>query len=365
MARPFATLILGLPLLVFSACGRKGPLEIPLGREPLAVEGLTAVQRGQVVYLEWTNPVKAVSGRLLAGLETVEIWVFDRGLPPGGGTFPSAEVEKKARLARRISKEEFGSFQGRSGAGESGLAFPFVFDQGPAGPKNLAFTLRVLDSAKRASGFAMPVAVEIRACPNPPIRVGVQVVADFIEVRWGPPDSNIDGPRPENVGGYAVYRFVRDGPKRKLALLPADEIRFEDRDFEFGKAYNYFVRAVAAGTEGAVESGDSQAAEIVPRDVFPPAAPAGLVALAGDDLVSLSWRPAKERDIDGYRVWRKEAGGPIFGALGGGLVRENTFTDRSAAKGVSYIYAVSAVDLTGNEGPKSEGAAAVAKGARP
>ncbi len=58
-------------------------------------------------------------------------------------------------------------------------------------------------------------------------------------------------------------------------------------------------------------------------------------------------------------------GGPAFGALGGGLVRENTFTDRSAAKGVSYIYAVSAVDLAGNEGSRSEEASVVAKGARP
>ena len=365
MARPFATLILGLPLLVFSACGRKGPLEIPLGREPMTVEGLTAVQRGQVVYLEWTNPAKAVSGHPLAGLETVEIWVFDRGLSPGGGALPSDEVEKKARLDRRIPKEEFGSFQGRSGGHESGMAFPFVFDPGPAGPKSLAFTLRVLDSAKRASGFTAPAAVEIRVCPNSPTRVGAQVFSDFIEVSWGPPDSNIDGTHLENAGGYAVYRYEGDGPPRKLTPSPLAGLTFEDRDFEFGRAYGYFVRAVAAGTEGAVESGDSHAAEIVPRDVFPPAAPAGLAVIAVDGLVSLSWRPAKERDLDGYRIWRKEAGGPVFDALGGGLVRENTFTDRSAAKGVSYIYAVSAVDLTGNEGPKSEGAAVVAKGERP
>lgn len=365
MARPFATLILGLLIVAGLACGRKGPLEVPAGREPMAVEGLTALQRGQAVYLEWTNPVKAVSGRPLTVLETVEIWVFDRGLPPGGGALPSTEVEKKARLARRIPKEEFGSFQGRSGARESGMNFPFVFDPGPAGPKSLAFAVRVIDSKKRASDFAMPAAVNIRACPKPPRSVGVQVFPDFIEVGWLAPDLNIDGTRPENVGGYAVYRCEGDGPKRKLALLPADEIRFEDRDFEFGKAYGYFVRAVAAGTEGAVESGDSHAAEIVPRDVFPPAAPAGLVALAGENLVSLSWRPAKERDLDGYRVWRKEAGGPAFGGLGGGLVRENTFIDRLAAKGGSYIYAVSAVDRTGNESPKSEGASVVAKGERP
>jgi hypothetical protein len=365
MARPFATLILGLPLLVFPACGRKGPLEIPGGREPMSVEGLAAAQRGQAVLLEWTNPVKAVSGRPLADLETIEIWVVDGGLPADSRPIVSTEVEKTGRLARRIPKEEFGNFQGRAGARDIGMAFSFAFDPGPAGPKRLAFAVRVIDSKKRASDFAAPVAVDIRTCPKPPRSVDVRVFPDFIEVGWLAPDSNIDGTLLEKGNRYVVYRIEGDGLPRKLTPSPLDGLTFEDHDFEFGKAYGYFVRAVAAGADGAVESGDSPAAEIVPRDIFPPARPAGLAAVAGDGLVSLSWRPAKERDLDGYRVWRKETGGPAFGALGEGLVRENTFTDRSAAKGVSYIYAVSAVDRTGNEGPRSEGAAVVAKGARP
>ena len=364
MTRPFTTLILGLPLLVFPACGRKGPLAIPPGREPMAVEGLAAAQRGPIVLLEWTNPVKAVSGRPLADLETIEIWVFDGGLPAGGRPFASADVEKTARLARRIPKEEWANFQGRAGARHPGMAFPFAFDPGPAGQKRLAFTVRVADSKKRASDFAIPVAVDIRACPKPPRSVDVRVFPDFIEVGWLAPDSNIDGTPLENGGGYAVFRYEGDGSPRKLTPSLLDGLKFEDRDFEFGRAYGYFVRAVAVGADGTVESGDSPVAEIVPRDIFPPAPPAGLAVVAGDGLVSLIWRPAKEPDLDGYRVWRKETGGPAFSALGEGLVRENTFTDRAAVKGVSYVYAVSAVDRAGNEGSRSEGASVAAKGAR-
>ena len=173
MARPFATLILGLPLLVFPACGRKGPLVIPAGREPMAVEGLVAAQRGQVVLLEWTNPVKAVSGRPLTDLEAVEIWVFDGGLATDGRPFAPAEVEKTARLARRIPKEEFGNFRGRDGARDTGMAFSFAFDPGPAGPRRLAFAVRVFDVKGRASDFAPPVAVEIvRKTASPGTTVG-------------------------------------------------------------------------------------------------------------------------------------------------------------------------------------------------
>jgi predicted small lipoprotein YifL len=161
MARPFATLILGLPLLVFPACGRKGPLEIPAGREPMAVEGLAAAQRGQAVFLEWTNPVKAVSGKPVGPLEAVEVWVFDRDLPSGNRAFTSDEVEKAARLVRRISRREFGSLELVSGGSPGVLAYMYPIVTGPSGPAKLAFTVRVFDAKGRASDFAPPAVVAI------------------------------------------------------------------------------------------------------------------------------------------------------------------------------------------------------------
>lgn len=365
MARPYATLLFGLGLVACLACGRKGPLELAPGREPAAVEGLAALQRGDTVALEWTNPVKAVSGRPLAGLDAVEVWVFDRGREAGGRALSSAEVEKEARLARRIPREEFGRYQRNPGDEAGGMAFAYAFAAGPAAPRSLAFSVRTLDEKKRASEFAAPVAVDIKVCPRPPHAEGVTVLAGCVELRWTAPGENIDGSRPANVAGYTVYRAEGNGRPRKLTASAVEGLRYEDRDFAYGTAYAYAVRAVASGTEGAVESGDSESLRTTPRDIFPPAAPSGLVVLAGDGLVSLSWRPGSERDLDGYRVWRKEAGSPDFTPLGGGLVREIAFTDASAAKGGTYVYAVSAVDRIGNESSRSEGASVVAKGARP
>ena len=161
MAKPLATLLIGLCLAAGPACGRKGPLELSPGRAPMAVDGLAAVQRGEAVVLKWTNPGQAVSGRPLGPLGSVEIWVFDRGLPAVGRALTSSEVEKTARLVRRIPEGEFASFKVLDGAPASAMAFPFVFDPGPAGPKSLAFTVRVLDAKGRASDFSPPVTVEI------------------------------------------------------------------------------------------------------------------------------------------------------------------------------------------------------------
>jgi predicted small lipoprotein YifL len=159
MARRYRTLVLGLALVAGLACGRKGPLELPPGREPAAVEGLSALLRGDTVVLEWANPVKAVSGRALSGLAAVEVWAFDRGLPAGSPAPSAAEVEKAARLVRRIPREEFG--QHLKGPEREARSMVFVYALPANGSARLAFTVRVFDAKGRASDFAPPAAVEI------------------------------------------------------------------------------------------------------------------------------------------------------------------------------------------------------------
>jgi len=158
MARRYATFLLGLGLAAGLACGRKGPLELPRGREPMAVEGLAAFERGETIVLEWTNPSKAVSGHPLGGLEAVEVWVFELGPAAGGRALPAAEVEKLARLVRRIPKEEFGQHLKKPGDAAGRMAFVYSPSSAAAAPKNPAFTLRVIDAKGRASEFSPPVA---------------------------------------------------------------------------------------------------------------------------------------------------------------------------------------------------------------
>lgn len=354
MKRAAAILALGLALLTGAACGKKGPLQPPLSAGPKPVEGLTARQRAGTVILGWANPEKAVDGRPVGTLEAVEVWVFDQGLPAGARPGREADVERAARLARRIPRSEFASFQGPAEGPTRRMAFPFVFEPVPEGPKALAFTVRVFDGKRRASEFASPVAVSVRLCPGPPVMVEARVLPDRVEIEWGSPSANTDGTRPGSVGGYAVYRLEGTEPERRLGTTAADVTRYEDRDFRFGRTYRYFVRALAPGPGDEVESGDSAAAEAVARDVFPPDPPAGLVAIPAPDAVSLSWQAGREEDLAGYRVWRKEAGASAYVPLTTGLLAANAFTDATAAKGKTYAYAVSAVDKDGNESAKAE-----------
>jgi hypothetical protein len=148
MTKRLTTLLIGLGLVAVAACGRKGPLELPPGRAPMAVERLLAAWRDGAVVLDWTNPGKTVSGHVLAALREAEIWIFEGGGAPLGSSFVPGEVEKAARRAGRLPVAP-------------GAASTFVFRPPPSGPASLAFTVRVIDRKGRASAFSAPAAVDI------------------------------------------------------------------------------------------------------------------------------------------------------------------------------------------------------------
>jgi predicted small lipoprotein YifL len=148
MAKPLATLLIGLSLCAFPACGRKGPLELPPGRAPKAVEGLSAAAREGSVVLAWTNPAGTVGGHPLGALREAEVWVFERDLPAAGAALEAGAVERSARLAGHV-------------AVAPGAASSYVFEVRPGGPPRLAFAVRVLDGRGRASAFSPPAAVTV------------------------------------------------------------------------------------------------------------------------------------------------------------------------------------------------------------
>lgn len=96
---------------------------------------------------------------------------------------------------------------------------------------------------------------------------------------------------------------------------------------------------------------------VVTHDVFPPATPSDLQAVFSgpgqQPFIDLVWAPNTEPDLAGYNVYRHEAAGAP-GKLNSDLVKSPAFRDNAVVPGHEYSYSVSAVDLRGNESPRSE-----------
>jgi hypothetical protein len=142
-----------------------------------------------------------------------------------------------------------------------------------------------------------------------------------------------------------------------------------DENIRFGETYEYRAQRVARITvDGETMELDgplSAPVRVEAADVFPPAVPAGLaaVAIAGEDgtapAIDLSWQPDTEVDLAGYAVYRRDVSAagegsgdwqrisPAQPVVGPG------FHDAHVQAGHTYSYAVSAIDQGGHESGRS------------
>jgi hypothetical protein len=134
-----------------------------------------------------------------------------------------------------------------------------------------------------------------------------------------------------------------------------------DTDAMLNRTYQYTVERVARlkldGHIVEVSSRVSAPATIVARDIFPPAVPQGLEAVADSQggAIDLSWTANTDVDLAGYRVYRRVTASsePAVQVSGTALLPNPAWRDTSVRPGVRYAYSVSATDKSGNESVRS------------
>jgi hypothetical protein len=98
-------------------------------------------------------------------------------------------------------------------------------------------------------------------------------------------------------------------------------------------------------------------------DNFPPAAPIGLIAIAGDTQVSLDWDDNIEADLAGYDVYRSTTGGTGYAKIATTI--DSEYTDTDLTNGTTYYYMVTALDTSNNESGYSNEDNAMPEAAEP
>ena len=163
-------------------------------------------------------------------------------------------------------------------------------------------------------------------------------------------------PWPSVVSGYHVYAVPAEPPAEPPSPYSADALpelltprpipkpEFTDATVRFGAERCYVIRVTESVGTTIREGPPSQPMCVEVADVFPPAAPRSLEAVASDGAVSLIWEGNQEADLAGYLVIRSEGVETRIQQLTPKPIAETTYRDTDVKPGVRYVYVIVAVD---------------------
>jgi hypothetical protein len=314
--RRFASGSLIAANLLLAGCGYVGDPLPPALNIPLQITNLSAMQRGDKIFVAFTIPAETTEGLPITSVEAVDL----RAGPIESLPF---NMEAWAGSARKLSSEAVKP----GGASVEEAAAPWL-------NKEVVFGVRLINRKGRASEWSNLFVLPVVAPLAVPANLKAESTPEGVRLSW-------------TTEGAVTYRIFRG----KELLGKSDKNEYLDKDTQYGKEYIYAVQA--ARTIGAIEAESevSAPAAITPRDTFPPATPTGASAIAGTASIELNWDRNTESDFKNYRIFRA-AGSGNFEKIGGDF-EAPAYSDRAIVSGTAYRYVVTAVDQAGNESPRS------------
>ena len=348
---------LSVSLLAFlSGCGTPGAPQPPSLNLPDRVTDLSATRAGNQVSLTWTMPKRNTDKLPLKGKIDVQVC---RREGSSNSTNPCVAAGKLqfAPLADGTFSE------------------PLPDPLAGGAPRLLSYFVELKNRNGRSAGLSNAATVLAGQAPPPVTGFAAEVGKSGIILRWNPAD-----PR----ASMRLHRKLLTPPPAKphTGPLPATAEPVEqnllvdadaniapsqalDKNIAFGNTYEYRVQRVVRvpldGNALELEGELSPPIRVDALDVFPPAVPVGLAAVAtpADPAsgtpasIDLSWQPNTEPDLAGYEVYRRENQTPWQRLSGDQPVIGPAFHDARVLPGHTYRYGVSAVDKTSHESGRS------------
>ncbi len=188
--------------------------------------------------------------------------------------------------------------------------------------------------------------------PSPPDETGAESVSGGVKVYWSYHDPY--------VKGFYVYRYVYEKSDyiQVSSLIPAGGEIFSYIDSvgqgQGSGVLRYAVRAVNDLDQMSDLSSPASANPGVRSAVGVPLNPR--INRSGNGIM-LIWDDLRnsEKSLMGYKVYRKSTAEKNFVMMPNDTLRndKNYFSDTTVVQGMSYQYAVTAIDYYGNESPMS------------
>lgn len=322
------------------------------------------------MILTWSYPSLTTAGKNLTDIRRVAVWRASEELPVAAAGSVDASNAQPVTLFAKIpplTPAQFAKLRTRVDAIDAS-SLPsvtsgarLVYEDTPqikttdGRPIRQTYAVVTETTSARSdlSNLAAIVPIVVSSAPSD---LTADAKAQGIVLSWQKPsDARADLP------GYNVYRRGEKESEDALAApintSPVNTTTYTDTP-AYG-TFTYAVRAVASTGTPRIESDASTPVTATFKDLMPPAAPASINALIETHAVRLVWDPVTAPDLAGYMLYREEGTG--HAELQGGiksvgvidlihhLIASTTYVDPDALLGISYRYAVTAVDKNGNE----------------
>lgn len=357
-------------------CGTPGVPLPPSLELPAPVQDLRASRKGDAVTLAWTVP-RETTDHTTVRLRHLGPTQVCRSLHVGMTECknPVTEVPTPTLVAAAEAAAKAKSAAAKQPETQEAPARPAPIvatakdtlpgdlqQQNPAGFIN--YGVETLNSRGKGAGLSNQVQVPLAPTLPPPDDLAVKVTSDGIVLTFTAiPHEHEDA---ELRHKYRIYRQEK-GTHAPVAvgdvlLSGAPQGELVDRSFAWQKTYEYWVTVVTLvvrnkQTLAEVEGDNSASITLEANDVFPPAVPTGLQpvfsGVGQQPFVDLTWAPDTDADLAGYNVYRREDNGSWI-RINSELLPTPAYRDANVAAGRTYFYAVTAVDVHGNESARSQ-----------
>lgn len=326
-------LLLGSSLFLLS-CGRKAPPVVPELKVPAAPGRLSALNRGNLVYLSWLKPSKNLSGKPLRDL--MEFEIYRRQVHEEEEGSPASLLARVKAIMPENAKVSGDSFEYVDDGEGKGLIYE----------RQYAYFIRAVNYQKEASPPSKEVTVRVYPSPVPPLGLTAIAGDGMVFLSWEPSQLRTDGQPLAKPPRYHLYRGRTPSSHDPKHINPEPILGQSYVDFGLANEVSYYYVARAADNEAPPwhESLDSNEVAAIPTDRTPPSRPRHLGFALGPEGVRLAWNANSESDLLGYFVYRSLYPRVGFVRLHDSPIPLITYVDRTIAPSTTYYYAVSAVD---------------------
>jgi hypothetical protein len=344
-----AFLITAVMLTASTSCGVKKSPTPPAMNRPKPPGDFKAELSPEGVLLSCVVPERYENGEVIKGLEAVE---FFRAKVPKERACPSCPL-RFIKVGEATLRESFMGPGARTMVG-------FVDREVSEGLYKYKAVARDERGARSRPTAALEVYWSV-----PPERVTglrAQLSDGGILLSWEPVRKTLDG-RPIKEVKYQVFKAQRGStfPRTPLNKRPLEITKFMDRRVRKGLVYLYRVRAVRFVEGHPVQGPFSDPLEVSTVDIKAPLPPKGVVAFLTAKGVRVVWEASQSPDVKGYRIYRAQDPEGPWRLVSPPLVPTVLYDDMQVEAGLTYWYAVTAVDeaVPPNESPLSRPARVV------